>query len=327
MESKIKCDRQYPCSKCTARGKECIFNGSGRRTSAASHTDVVQQKPVSAATYTDSSSESSTSPTIFVKTPKAKSTYDASTFPIGEYPEILNEEPPPLFDPLGSSESLNSNVSTSFSKTDQFALNEFPASASAVGLYSLNTNTTSNNPNDSGRVVPVNSHLPSDYARDVFEPLFNNLFNPSPSMPLSEDFSWAGMDVFPFVSQASLVAAVYDDGESFDNTKELPTFDATPTLMGDLRQSSMNDANPPEPELQHYFHATTFTSDHKPPVLLGAMQACGALFVKTRKASLFINKTLAFAREALVQEFVSLFAVSSSNFLKPSSGEKSNGLL
>jgi len=51
-------------------------------------------------------------------------------------------------------------------------------------------------------------------------------------------------------------------------------------------------------------HAKTFTAESKPQVLLSAMQACGALFVKTRKAAMFITKTLAYAREVLVQEFV-----------------------
>lgn len=52
-------------------------------------------------------------------------------------------------------------------------------------------------------------------------------------------------------------------------------------------------------------HAPTWKLDNKPPVLLRAMQACGALFVKTRKAASFIMTTLSTAREAVVQEFVS----------------------
>jgi hypothetical protein len=52
-------------------------------------------------------------------------------------------------------------------------------------------------------------------------------------------------------------------------------------------------------------HAKTFTSEGKPQILISAMQACGALFVKTRKATLFITQTLASARDTLVHEFVS----------------------
>ncbi len=42
----------------------------------------------------------------------------------------------------------------------------------------------------------------------------------------------------------------------------------------------------------------------KPPVLIRAMQACGALLVKTREAAEFIEETLD-SRNLLLQEFVS----------------------
>ena len=51
-------------------------------------------------------------------------------------------------------------------------------------------------------------------------------------------------------------------------------------------------------------HIATFTIEGKPPVLLAAMQACGALYVKTAGAAQFINHTLKNAREQLLQEFV-----------------------
>lgn len=52
-------------------------------------------------------------------------------------------------------------------------------------------------------------------------------------------------------------------------------------------------------------HAPTFSIEGKPPLLLRAMQACGALYVKTRKAASFIDQILADTRETLIQEFVS----------------------
>ncbi len=52
-------------------------------------------------------------------------------------------------------------------------------------------------------------------------------------------------------------------------------------------------------------HAPTFTIDNKPALLVNAMQACGALYVKTKKAGAFIEQTLATARDSLVQAFVS----------------------
>ncbi|KAG6897729.1 hypothetical protein C0992_011939 [Termitomyces sp. T32_za158] len=215
----------------------------------------------------------------------------------------------------------------SLSKNDQFPLGDFPASASAMELYQVNATDTIEDVDSS--VVPVDSHLSSIYANDTFGVFFSNIFNPSPSAPLSEDLDWTGLatpsNFFPFVPQVSLtsVPAIEAPGNDhvIDGTQDIATFDtsfATRLAISDVHQSSsMSDVDPLETELQHYLylfftaflsqipivHVTTFGSDQKPPVLLGAMQACGALFVKTRKASAFINKTLASAREALAQEF------------------------
>ena len=52
-------------------------------------------------------------------------------------------------------------------------------------------------------------------------------------------------------------------------------------------------------------HLGTFTVDGKPDILISAMQACGALYVKTQAATSFIDSTLASARDQLVCEFVS----------------------
>ncbi|KAG5731788.1 Zinc finger protein [Termitomyces sp. T112] len=332
MESKIKCDRQYPCSKCTARGKECVFNGSGRRTSVTDN-PAVRQKRISSATYSDSSSETATSPsTMFAINLGPKSTCNnTSIYPIPESDErtgSLHSEPALHFDRLGGLESLSSSISMpSFSKAERFTFGKFPASASAVELYQLDTPETED---VHGRVVPVDSHLSSVYATDMFGPFFSSIFTSSPSIPLSEELSLGGLathpDIFPFVSQVSLTNApaieTYGNGndQALEGTQEIAMFDTTSAArlaIDDVRQSSMIDVDPLEPELQHYLylfftaflsqipivHVTTFDSDQKPPVLIGAMQACGALFVKTRKASEFITKTLGSAREALVQEF------------------------
>ncbi|KAG6886304.1 hypothetical protein C0993_006714 [Termitomyces sp. T159_Od127] len=287
-------------------------------------------------TYTDTSFESSTSPsTMFGQTPELNSTYNADIYPMLESDEhtgpLLNNGPILHFDRLGGPESLNSSVSMpSFPKDEPLSLDDFPASASAVELYQPNGPETDMIEDVDGRVVPVNSHLSSVYASDMFGAFFSSIFNPSPSPPLSEDLEWTGSatrsDFFsfnPFNSQVSPTStpAIEASGNDqiIDGTQETATLDtgfATRLAIGDVQQSSTNDIDPLEPELQHYLylfftaflsqipivHVTTSGSNQKPPVLLGAMQACGALFVKTRKASMFITKTLASAREALVQE-------------------------
>jgi len=51
-------------------------------------------------------------------------------------------------------------------------------------------------------------------------------------------------------------------------------------------------------------HPSTWTSEGKPQILIRAMQACGALFVKTKHATNFINDTLVATRDTLILEFV-----------------------
>ena len=52
-------------------------------------------------------------------------------------------------------------------------------------------------------------------------------------------------------------------------------------------------------------HTPTLRVELKPPVMLRAMQACGALFVRTRTADAFVERTLERSRDVLVGEFVS----------------------
>ncbi|KAI0248203.1 fungal-specific transcription factor domain-containing protein [Lactifluus subvellereus] len=76
-------------------------------------------------------------------------------------------------------------------------------------------------------------------------------------------------------------------------------------------------ADPSTEEVQHYLHifctaflpqipvihTPTLRCELKPPMLLRAMQACGALFVKTAVARAFVEKTLDTCRDFLIREF------------------------
>ena len=57
-------------------------------------------------------------------------------------------------------------------------------------------------------------------------------------------------------------------------------------------------------------HEPTWREDDKPPVLIRVMQACGALFVRTRPATQFVTLVLATAREEIIHEYVCHFLVS-----------------
>lgn len=51
-------------------------------------------------------------------------------------------------------------------------------------------------------------------------------------------------------------------------------------------------------------HHPTWRMEGKPAILIRAMQACGALFVKGFSASDFVDQTLVDSQEALILEFV-----------------------
>lgn len=54
-------------------------------------------------------------------------------------------------------------------------------------------------------------------------------------------------------------------------------------------------------------HAATFVREERHPLLLTAMETCGALYVKTRTAIDVIDSNLAKARDELVVELVRTF--------------------
>jgi hypothetical protein len=57
------------------------------------------------------------------------------------------------------------------------------------------------------------------------------------------------------------------------------------------------------------FHAPTFRAGTKSPILLNAMQACGALFIENERANNFISSTLAYARETIEYDSVSIWFI------------------
>lgn len=86
---------------------------------------------------------------------------------------------------------------------------------------------------------------------------------------------------------------------------------------GDIRHHSPWPDDPPAEETQHYMylffstftrelpivHPHTFRYEGKSEVLLRVLQACGALYVRTKKASRFIANTLTAVKQIFLHEF------------------------
>ncbi|KAK0195671.1 fungal-specific transcription factor domain-containing protein [Armillaria mellea] len=278
-ESKIKCDRQQPCSKCVSRGKECVF------------------LPV---------------------TP-SKTTQASASPPNSQSPPALPALPS-LADLSSSLDQTLGPIEGSSSGDTRFASNQ-GHDLHAPGSGLLSTPQT----DEMSR-----SGFASVYSNDFFEPFFTDIFMPRPTSPNS--FSRPGdsprsSDTGNTPDQ-SLYATDYMGPTPF--FKSVGFFPSETSVGSSVQPAVSNVRSSPggtssanidtlSPELQHYVyffytafliqmpivHAPTFTIDNKPALLVNAMQACGALYVKTKKAGAFIEQTLATARDSLVQAFAS----------------------
>ncbi|KAK0486063.1 fungal-specific transcription factor domain-containing protein [Armillaria novae-zelandiae] len=250
-ESKIKCDRQQPCSKCISRGKECVF------------LPVTPSKPTQASA---SPTNSQSSPAL----PAIPSLADLSSS---------------LDQTLGPIEGSSSG------NTVSDALQRF-ASSQGHDLHDPGSGLLSTPQTDEmGRNGPRSSDTGNTPDQSLYA---TDYIGPTPFLKSVGFFppeTSVGSSVQPAVS----------------NVRSSPGG----TSSGNIDTLQL--------ELQHYIyffhtafliqmpivHAPTFTIDNKPALLVNAMQACGALYVKTKKAGAFIEQTLATARETLVQAFAS----------------------
>ena len=238
-ESKIKCDRQHPCSKCTSKGKECVFSSS-RRKSAASNQPVQQ----SLLRYDKASSEtSSSSSSLFIPAPEAVHSY-SSPFHIEELEENGSSG---MFMPSIAEEKPFLSVQPS----------------STVDSYPSDVDTI----HDSEHLLPVHSHLSSVYASDMFEPFFSNIFSRSTSTAPIADLSWpeslgqrtSSPEEFPFPTLTPSIPEHHEAGADLEVSSGAPPLHASPTLRpatSDIRHTpaadNMYTSDPAAPELQHY---------------------------------------------------------------------------
>ncbi|KAG7090940.1 hypothetical protein E1B28_010012 [Marasmius oreades] len=290
-ESKIKCDRQTPCAKCTSKGKICVYALSTRRSSSRRYVDDIQP----------SSPLTTSSPIV--------GAIDPSNYP----PTLLA---------TAASHSPGSEAG--------------PSSIASSSQHSDETGTEI----DTQVEETTNTPLTSLYNGDMFEPLFSNVFATldSPysgdSSPLDTPGALGGSssmfpfgvffgDYVPFQESQGLVSL--NDGVS--NMSALSIQPAVSHVRHIPPSSVPEDSMDPEHKhyLQLFFtvfleqmpivHPHTFSVEGRPPLLLSAMQACGALYVKTRQAATFILNTLTAARELLVEEFAKIDYASPSNQL------------
>ena len=245
-ESKIKCDRQYPCSKCESRGRECVFSGSGRRPSTSSQ--PTQQSLVL---------HNATPSSSVISTPQAIHPY-SSPFQLQESEKI------------GCSSISNLDSKSCISST-----NAGPVVGSYPSAPDIDTARASE------PLLPVNSHLSSVYASDMFEPFFSNIFPQLAPTVLNTEFLWPesigrrtnSPEEFPFTTSITSVPGYHDASLRPHALSGTSPFHASPPLLtatSDIRHNPAVDVSTLDPashELNHYCSKSSFSPKHK---LIGA---------------------------------------------------------
>ncbi|KAF8660900.1 hypothetical protein AX16_001529 [Volvariella volvacea WC 439] len=323
-ESKVKCNLQYPCSKCSSRGKECIFINDPEASRNKRNAKKAQRT-----TSPNSSSEGVSLPVLSATSHPSFSISPASPLSsnsIATSPARLESG----FSTLISSASSSS--SSSSPRTDFFETrNDVP--------YDLELDT-----------LTLDTQLNQIFSTSTFDPFLDQSFSPCSTQPQMNDFTWVegGNTYYPGYS---------DDGFALPPNEPLvppPVDYQNNQLLGSMminqvpssqaiRSSPSSSAlgtlprisqygEPTAAELEHYLysfisefslqvpviHPSTWQVEGKPFYLIRAMQACGATFAQTRTAQNFVSDVLLSSRDALMFEV----AKNSSDF-----GENVNLLL
>ncbi|KAI0930543.1 hypothetical protein AcV5_007228 [Taiwanofungus camphoratus] len=317
-ESKVKCDMQHPCSKCKSRRRDCVYitghsveprKGSQCRTEAASDaTPALAAVPI---LNPSSDSEHSRSQSVrthssdLLQLPTLRGDAFAGDIPLSSSFPLFSSDQPNFF--IDSSSMFaridQTSPATSRSHADELFSNEVFDNLFGDLFYG----TPGQQPSSFGG---VSIHYPNGPARMTADRrgTKGSLPSPEPSFLFPTDF----FDLHrQLTSSPRTVLTVSNSPRPTEASKPVPeaqsTLDVTPNaaigpsaLELDIYLSLFFSAYLPNMPI---IHAPTFERDGKPPILLTAMRACGALYMKTRTAINYIDSILAQARDELVVEF------------------------
>ncbi|EKM54177.1 uncharacterized protein PHACADRAFT_145863 [Phanerochaete carnosa HHB-10118-sp] len=337
-DGKTKCDLQQPCGRCRARGCECTYL---RKPSVKSEKEASSSPNPGSSASPESSPEvqrdkesfrpqSELTPPPFA-VPEVRHGVFVSSFSAPELADYHNGGTSSYYGSSYASTSHAPSVSGYSESTSAYPIS-YPAMGS--GSFAQEANKVNNELNAlfSTELFDKFFHDYLDESKSSAQPSFASPIDPYAS-------SFDNSSQFPFATeplpepQPFMGSVPPDMDEEFLNQLctvpgptsyppypldvQHPQPQALPQPRPQPPVSTSTGAAPYPSELQQYMHLfyqmflyqmpvmhiATFTIEGKPPVLLSAMQACGALYVKTAAASQFIDHTLKNAREQLLQEF------------------------
>ncbi|KAI0743495.1 hypothetical protein C8Q80DRAFT_1324466 [Daedaleopsis nitida] len=324
-ESKVKCDLQRPCSKCKARGRECVYASTSsvaRGSGAARNSPNEASSPE--ATTTPSGSSSHDSP------PAAGPSSQTSTSSAAQPTGATLSFPSDILDDLSALTSLT------------------PCTSSLEDPSASTTSTLLNGTLASTSLIPqIGQDGEEDVYRELFssemyDGLFSNVFTSSfeknplvpgqhfhqdPTSILIDRFETTGisqatMDMFFGMPAQLALYSVPSDPTPVDPHSSIPE-----TEMAGLQQALAPYTEMPTiSEMYQYtvtyiassvasflttftyhmpiIHLPTFLSGARIHLLVKATKAAGAMYHSTQTAANYINLVLAKLRDEIITELV-----------------------
>ncbi|KAF8810980.1 hypothetical protein BYT27DRAFT_7090364 [Phlegmacium glaucopus] len=328
-ESKVKCDLEQPCSKCSAKGKECIFiNDPG---ALRNKKGITKKRSASSA----SPSEGEASECSSGRNNPDPSSPSSMISHISNCVENLPHDIIPL--PHPNSQFLSKVTFGSTGVPNLSDCSSAPSSRSSPRLdYFDSCQSLSNGFNTTFDTMDLDSDL-HNFFPNALDPYMEDPFKFSPCLsrvqPEPDVSPWFEFNQAcsaygsggPYVySQPVNHDQIFVGGltnlmsASFSKTSysRQPFCSYSPVDLS-VPTSAPAPGNPTIEELNQYlylfftefstqiplFHRPTWKMESTHPLLVKAMRACGALFTKTMTATNFIISTLTSSRDVLLLEF------------------------
>ncbi|KZT10591.1 uncharacterized protein LAESUDRAFT_643540 [Laetiporus sulphureus 93-53] len=293
-DSKVKCDLQQPCSKCRNRSRDCIYvNGAP----AASGSRAVKQQMLDIGDLL------------------------AGPLAMADSSLLVATSPGSSGSSSGQDDCLRAFAMQD--DRDDFSLGPAFPSFVSTGSVDFMIDSSSMFALIDQQILPPENMSGDPFASEMFDGLFDNIFNSSHQMFPSSYSDRTRSDeslpeLHPYIPFSTNVDKTLLPSHLFNN-RDITSIQSTPgnSYGASLSSTSSVSNSPSSADLQSYLnlffsaylpnmpiiHSATFKFEGKSPLLLAAMQACGALYVKTRAADQFISSVLAKARDELIVEF------------------------
>ncbi|KAI0371068.1 hypothetical protein BV20DRAFT_1017659 [Pilatotrama ljubarskyi] len=326
-DSKVKCDLQQPCSRCKARNRDCVYVNAAPAVSEENSAVPSNSSPEAAQTESPTDSSSQTqgdSPKE--SSPTAHNSDGAQS--CSSLPE--SSAVAPVLAPFSTSADVSSEDPSPNQPSDVLPDPTFPPS-SLVPTSELLTVS-------SGQSTQERSYLSELFSSQMYDDLFSDLFTSSfdknPTIP-GQHFHADSTNVLIDRLMMTGIGPVPSGDVFYDAPAQLAIYDSAPPnpsysldgfgsfLPNEAPQPSIPKPIPtgqPSPaELNQYFihfittfawhspviHLPTLLQEPRLPVLLTAMQACGAMYARTPTADKFIDSVLATARDEIIADLSS----------------------